>query len=499
MASADQVFDVAIIGGGINGSGVARDAAGRGLSVVLLEQGDLGGATSSASTKLIHGGLRYLEHYAFRLVHEALAEREVLLRAAPHLIRPMRFVLPHHPGLRPWWMVRTGLFLYDHLGGRKILPGTRVLDLRRDPAGAPLQPRFARAFEYSDCCTDDSRLVVLNARDAAARGASIRTRTRCTRASVASGFWVLALDNGTELRARVLVNAAGPWVSEILADVVGQPAPARIRMVKGSHIVVPRLFTHDRSYIFQNADGRICFAIPYESDFTLLGTTDEDYQGDPAEVAATEADERYLCEAVSDYFVTPVAPGSAVWRYAGVRPLLDDGASKAQDATRDYVLRLQQHEGAPLLSVFGGKLTTYRRLAESALRHLAPHFPGLRPAWTANAPLPGGDFPWDGLDALRRDLAAHYGFLPDATRNRLLRAYGTLAFDLLGETRGLSDLGQCFGADLYQREVEYLCRTEWVRTADDILWRRGKLGLRLSAAEAEELQRFVAELPALPA
>lgn len=499
MSSAGGMFDLAVIGGGVNGCGIARDAAGRGLSVLLLEQGALGGATSSASTKLIHGGLRYLEHYAFRLVHEALAEREVLLRAAPHLIRPMRFVLPHHPGLRPWWTIRAGLFLYDHLGGRKILPGTRVLDLRRDPAGAPLQPRFVRAFEYSDCCTDDSRLVVLNARDAAARGAAIHTRTRCVRASVADGLWVLRLDNGTELRARILVNAAGPWVSDVLADVVGQPAAARIRMVKGSHIVVPRLFAHDRSYIFQNADGRICFAIPYEADFTLIGTTDEDYHGDPAQVAATGADERYLCEAVSGYFATPVAPGSAIWRYSGVRPLLDDGASKAQDATRDYVLRLQQHEGVPLLSVFGGKLTTYRRLAESALAQLGPYLPGLRPAWTANVPLPGGDFPWDALHVLRRELGACYGFLPDATRDRFLRAYGTLAFDLLGDARSLGDLGEHFGADLYQREVEWLCRTEWARTADDILWRRSKLGLRLTAAEAGALRRHLAELPAIPA
>ncbi|HET8997121.1 MAG TPA: glycerol-3-phosphate dehydrogenase [Acetobacteraceae bacterium] len=499
MPAPDTVFDLAVIGGGINGTGIARDAAGRGLSVVLLEQGDLARATSSASTKLIHGGLRYLEHYAFRLVREALTEREVLLRAAPHLIHPMRFVLPHHPGLRPWWMIRTGLFLYDHLGGRRILPGTRTLDLRRDPAGAALQPRFSRAFEYSDCWADDSRLVVLNARDAAERGASILVRTRCTQARVADGLWSLTPDTGTALRARVLVNAAGPWVSQILSGVVHQNAPARIRMVKGSHIVVPRLFAHDRSYIFQNEDGRICFAIPYQGDFTLIGTTDEDYHGDPASVAATAGDERYLCEAVSGYLATPVPPDSVVWRYAGVRPLLDDGASKAQDATRDYVLRLQHHEGAPLLSVFGGKLTTYRRLAEAALTQLAPLFPGLRPAWTANAPLPGGDFPWDGLATLQRDLAERCPFLPEATRQRLLRAYGTLAFTLLSGVQSPDDLGRCFGAGLYQREVDWLVRTEWARTAEDVLWRRSKLGLRMTAAEIAALQGYLAEMPAVPA
>ncbi len=377
MADADRVFDLAVIGGGINGCGIARDAAGRGLSVLLLEQGDLAGATSSASTKLIHGGLRYLEHYAFRLVREALAEREVLLRAAPHIIQPLRFVLPHHPGLRPRWMIRAGLFLYDHLGGRDILPASRSLDLRRDPAGVPLQPRYTSGFEYSDCWADDARLVALNARDAAARGATIRTRTRCTEARVIDGLWHLTAQDGSTACARALVNATGPWVSQLLSGALGETAPTRIRMVKGSHIVVPRLFDHDRCYMFQNADGRICFAIPYQDDFTLIGTTDEDYTGDPAEAAISPAEEQYLCAAVSAYLRVPVDPAAICWRYAGVRPLRDDGSSKAQEATRDYVLEVQAPTGSPpLLSVFGGKLTTYRRLAEAALTRLTPIFSG---------------------------------------------------------------------------------------------------------------------------
>ncbi|MBN8873122.1 MAG: glycerol-3-phosphate dehydrogenase [Rhodospirillales bacterium] len=475
------VFDLAIIGGGINGAGIARDAAGRGLSVLLLEQADLAGATSSASTKLIHGGLRYLEHYEFRLVREALAEREVLLQAAPHIAWPLRFVLPHHAGLRPWWMVRTGLFLYDHLGGRRILPPTRVLDLRTDPAGAPLKPDFTRGFEYSDCWVDDARLVVLAARDAALRGADIRTRTACVGARVEDGAWSLTLGDGTQARARVLVNAAGPWVSQVLAEVVGANAPTRVRLVKGAHIVVPRLFAHDRCYIFQNADQRIVFAIPYQDDFTLIGTTDEEVEGDPRQVACTPADEAYLCAAVGTYLRTPVDPASIVWRYAGVRPLRDDGASKAQEATRDYVLELSGTP--PVLSVFGGKITTFRRLAESAMARLAPFFPGLKGAWTAGAPLPGGDFPWDGAPALQAELMRRHPFLPDKTARRLVRAYGTEAAEVLGDAQGWDDLGRWFGGGLTAREVDWLVRHEWARSAEDVLWRRSKLGLRLSAQE----------------
>jgi glycerol-3-phosphate dehydrogenase len=491
--SRDQPFDLAIIGGGVNGCGIARDAAGRGLSVLLVEQGDLAGCTSSASTKLIHGGLRYLEHYAFRLVHEALAEREVLLRAAPHIIRPLRFVLPHHAGLRPRWLIRTGLFLYDHLGGRKILPATRPVDLRTDPAGAPLRPEFTRGFEYSDCSVDDARLVVLNARDAAAHGADIRTRSRCTSARRLQGMWRLTLEGGATADARVLVNAAGPFVTRVLGDVVGEATPRRVRLVKGSHIVVPRLFTHDRAYILQNADGRVCFAIPYEGDFTLIGTTDEDFHGDAADVASTGEEERYLCDAVGNYLRQPIDPGDIVWRYAGVRPLLDDGASKAQEATRDYVLTLEAPEdGAPLLSVFGGKVTTYRRLSEAALAKLARFLPRMRPAWTATAALPGGDFPWDGVDQVRGELARRYPFLAEATHHRLVRAYGTLATDMLGDARGLAEMGRCFGASLTEREVDWLIRTEWARNADDVLWRRSKLGLRMTDVEVRAVADYMA-------
>jgi glycerol-3-phosphate dehydrogenase len=490
-SSKNRLFDLAIIGGGINGCGIARDAAGRGLSVLLVEQGDLAGGTSSASTKLIHGGLRYLEHYAFRLVRESLAEREVLLRAAPHLIRPMRFVLPHHAGLRPRWLIRLGLFLYDHLGGREILPGTRSVDLRTDAAGEPLRPEFTRGFEYSDCTADDARLVVLNARDAATRGADIRTRTRCVQARFTEGVWQLTLEGGGTATARVLVNAGGPYVTRVLHGVAGQQEPRRIRLVKGSHIVVRRLYAHGRSYIFQNADGRICFAIPYEQHFTLIGTTDQDYDGEPAAVASSAGEESYLCDAVSTYLRHPVTQGDIVWRYAGVRPLLDDGASKAQEATRDYVLTM----GEPaLLSVFGGKLTTYRRLAEAAMAMLTPLFPNMRGPWTAGAPLPGGNFAWDALEQVCDDLRRRYPFLPATTAYRLVRAYGTLAQEVLGDARDSTDMGRSFGADVTQREVDWLAGTEWARTAEDVLWRRSKLGLRISPDDAGALSDYLARL-----
>jgi glycerol-3-phosphate dehydrogenase len=493
-----EAFDLAVIGGGVNGTGIARDAAGRGLSVLLLEQGDLACGTSSASTKLIHGGLRYLEHYAFRLVRESLAEREVLLRAAPHIIRPLRFVLPHHAGLRPRWLIRLGLFLYDHLGGRRLLPPTRAVDLRRDPAGAPLRPEYARGFEYSDCWVDDARLVVLNAREAARRGADIRTRTRCTGARRTEGVWRLTTEGGAQACARVLVNAAGPYVSRLLTDVLGDAGTRHARLVKGSHIVVPRLYTHDRCYIFQNADGRVCFAIPYQDDFTLIGTTDEDFHGDPAEVSSTPGEEAYLCSAVSAYLRRPVDPAEIVWRYAGVRPLLDDGASRAQDATRDYVLELNAPAGVPpVLSVFGGKLTTYRRLAEAAMAKLARFFPDMRGDWTATATLPGGDFPWDQLQTVQDDLRRRYPFLPEVTARRLVRCYGTLANDMLGDAGVTADLGRCLGADLTEREVDWLVRTEWARSAEDILWRRTKLGLRVGATETAALAAHLAQMPAV--
>jgi glycerol-3-phosphate dehydrogenase len=492
----DTVFDLAVIGGGINGCGICRDAAGRGASVVLFEQNDLAGATSSASTKLIHGGLRYLEHYEFRLVREALIERERLWALAPHIIWPLRFVLPHHKGLRPAWLLRLGLFLYDHLGGRKKLPPTRTLDLGRDPAGAPLKDKAATAFEYSDCWVEDSRLVVLNAMDAEARGASIRTRTRVTSATREAGYWSVAFEGphgAGAVRARILVNAAGPWVGDVLNGVVRANTRASVRMVQGSHVVVPRLYDHDRCYIFQNSDGRIVFAIPYERDFTLIGTTDNDYRGDPAEAKASPGEIDYLCAAASEYFASPVTPDRVVWTYSGVRPLYDDGASKAQEATRDYVLTLDAAGGtAPLLSVFGGKITTYRRLAESAIERLEPHAGwARRPRWTVTGPLPGGDFPVEGFEALVEELAAPRPWLDRKTAARLARAYGTRARRILADAGCRDDLGRHFGADLFERELRYLMEAEYARTAADVLWRRSKLGLRLTPDEAAALDAFM--------
>jgi len=493
-----RAYDLAVIGGGVNGCGIARDAQGRGLSVFLAEMGDLAGATSSASTKLVHGGLRYLEFYEFRLVREALHEREVLLASAPHIIWPLRFVLPHHGGLRPWPVVRLGLFLYDHLGGRHILPPTRSIDLRRDPAGRPLKPEYARAFEYSDCWVDDARLVVLNARDAADRGAEVATRTRYVEARRDGGLWHLLLEDRRdgrrfEISARALVNAAGPWVSEVLSKVVGQNDPSPTRLVKGSHIVVERLFDHDRAYIFQNADGRICFAIPYERDFTLIGTTDEDFHDDPAEVAITAEETDYLLAAVSEYLATPVSRDSIRWTYAGVRPLYDDGASKAQEATRDYVLSLDAPAGeAPLLSVFGGKITTYRRLAEEALDLLAVTFPHMRGPWTANATLPGGDIEATLFREWESSKADRYPFLDPAVVWRLCRAYGTRVDRVLDAAASSDDLGVDFGAGLTQREVDYLVGSEWAETAEDILWRRSKLGLHISDDGRSALEAYLA-------
>ena len=487
-----DIIDLAIIGGGINGAGIARDAAGRGWSVLLAEQGDLAQATSSASTKLIHGGLRYLEYYEFRLVREALMEREVLWGIAPHIIWPLRFVLPVHAGLRPAWLLRTGLFLYDHIGGRKRLPATRSLDLTRDQAGTALKPEFRRGFEYSDCWVEDARLVVLNARDAANRGAEILTRTRVTAATREDGAWTVTLDSGRSVRAHALVNAAGPWVAEVLTGVMHANQSAKVRQVKGSHIVVPRLTGHDRCYIFQNADGRIFFAIPYERDYTLIGTTDLDYHDDPAAVAITPEEIAYLCAGVSAYFRTPVTPADVVWTYAGVRPLYDDGATAAQAATRDYVLTLDAPADQPAsLSVFGGKITTSRRLAEAALAKLALHLPvpkaGKPPGWTGTTALPGGDFPRDGYAALVTDLRTNHAFLPEDLARRLVRAYGTGAARLLDGATTLGDLGTQYGAGLTAAELAYLRREEFARTATDVVWRRSKLGLRLGAGEIERI------------
>ncbi len=503
-----HVYDLAIIGGGINGCGIARDAAGRGLSVFLCEMDDLAGGTSSRSTKLIHGGLRYLEHFDFRLVREALTEREVLWRIAPHIVRPLRFVLPHQTGLRPAWMLRIGLFLYDHLGGRQRLPGTRVLDLVTDSAGSPLKPgMFATGFEYSDCWVDDARLVVLNARDAADRGAAIRTRTRALAAARGAEAWQLTVANTTSGRketvdARVLVNAAGPWVGEVSAA-LGHSAPERVRLVQGSHIVVPKLFDHDRAYIFQNPDGRVVFAIPYEGDFTLIGTTDRDYAGDPAAVAATAEEIDYLCAAASAAFTNPVRPADVVWTYSGVRPLYDDGASDAKAASRDYVLEMDEEAGtAPLLSIIGGKITIYRHLAEAVLERLAAHLParqGLEAGWTGTTPLPGGEVEPDEIALLATRLRRSHPFLAEAHAARLVRAYGTLAQRVLGKAKSPADLGRQFGATLTEAEVRYLIEQEWARTAEDVVWRRSKLALRLSPAEIAALDAFMRAAVSVPA
>ncbi|QIB34140.1 glycerol-3-phosphate dehydrogenase [Ancylobacter pratisalsi] len=496
LKGTDPVYDIAIIGGGVNGCGIARDAAGRGASVVLFEQGDFASATSSASTKLIHGGLRYLEQYEFRLVREALTEREVLWKIAPHIIGPLRLVLPHQKGLRPAWLLRLGLFIYDHLGGRKLLPATRTLDLVRDPAGVPLREGYRRGFEYSDCWVDDSRLVILNALDAAERGADMRHGSRVVSARREPGFWRIEVEEGGArhlVHARVLVNAAGPWVHEVLAGVAGVNSPASVRLVQGSHIVVRKLYEHDRAYIFQNPDGRIIFAIPYHDDFTLIGTTDREWGRTPGKPSASEEEIAYLCTAASEYFRVPVTPGEVVWTYSGVRPLYDDGASKAQEATRDYVLELDDADGrVPVLSVFGGKITTYRRLAEHAMQKLAPYLASASTAsWTGKAPLPGGDFGVGDRARIEGQLRRAHSWLDDGLARRLVQSYGTRAMRILDEAQGPSDLGTVFGADLTEAEVRYLMREEWARTAEDVLWRRSKLGLHFSAEQTASLDAFM--------
>ena len=500
----DDVFDLVVIGGGINGCAVARDAAGRGLSVALCEMGDLASATSSISTKLIHGGLRYLEYYEFRLVRESLAEREIVWRLAPHLVEPLRFVLPHGPGLRPAWMLRLGLFLYDHLGARRLLPPTSVVDLAKDPIGAPLAPgRFRTGFEYSDCRVDDSRLVVATARDAAARGAVIATRTKVVGATRDADAWTLDLarPDGTALppiRARVVVDTAGPWVHGVARAVLGMDvgADAGVRLVQGSHLVVRRLWDHDRAFLFQNDDGRVVFAIPWLGDFTLIGTTDRDFRGDPTTAAADETEIDYLIAAVNRVLATPIGRADVVSTFSGVRPLWDDGASEAKAATRDYVMRLDAPAGrAPALAVYGGKLTTHRRLAEAVLARLAEVLPkrtGLPAGWTAGAPLPGGDFPHDGRAALAAELRAAHPWLEAAEADRLVATWGTESRDLLAGAAARTDMGPNFGAGLTAREVDRMMEIEWAETAEDVLWRRTRLGLRIDEVGAALLAAHMA-------
>jgi len=489
-------FDLAIIGGGVNGCGIARDATGRGARVVLFEQGDLAGATSSASTKLIHGGLRYLEQYEFRLVHEALAERTVLWRISPHLTHPLRFVLPHHAGLRPRWMLRLGLFIYDHLGGRGGLEGAESLDLTRDEVGKPLKSQYKRGFAYTDCQTDDARLVVSNAMDARARGADIRVRTRVQHAKRDGGLWRLTVEDEagavSTVTARALVNATGPWVNDTL-ELAAAGKPSGVRLVQGSHIVTKKLYDHDRAYIFQNADHRIVFAIPWQGEFTMIGTTDRDWTASPEKIEASPEEIAYLCKAVDEYFERSVTPDDVVWAWSGVRALADDGASEAREATRDYVLSLDAPAGeAALLSVYGGKITTYRRLAEAALKKLRPHLPAAsKPSWTGKAVLPGGDFPRDGIEAVIGQVLERHAFLKPDHARRLVRSYGTRAFAVLHGALGTNDLGEVFCADLTAREVDYLMDQEWALTAEDVLFRRSKLNLHASAADAARLEAYM--------
>lgn len=491
-----RTYDLVVVGGGVNGVGIARDAAGRGLAVLLLERHDLAGATSSASSKLIHGGLRYLEQSEFRLVRESLKEREVLLAAAPHIVRPLRFVLPIRAGMRPAWMLRTGLFLYDHIGERKRLPPTRTLRRGRDRALDSLREPITRAFEYSDCSVDDARLVVLNALDAHERGASIALGWGLTGARREPQRWRIDIESDggrrASVHARALVNAAGPWVEDVLCS-VGAPRRRTLRLVKGSHIVVPRLYDGDHAYTLQGADGRVVFAIPYDDELTLIGTTEVPYDTDPAlaRISAEEAD--YLCRVVGEYLRTAVTPSQVVWDYAGVRPLYDDGGVSASTVTRDYVFDLDApHDAAPVLSVFGGKLTTYRRLAEHALGELLPRLRVPETSWTRGATLPGGDIPDMDLEAFSVTQTRRFAFAPPRTIRRMCRAYGTRIERILGQARRSADLGEEIAPGLFEAELDYLRAREWARSADDVLWRRSKLGLTLDAAARQRVSQWLA-------
>lgn len=492
----EDPYDLAVIGGGINGVGIAADAAGRGLKVYLCEQHDLASHTSSASSKLIHGGLRYLEHREFRLVREALAEREVLLAKAPHIIKPLRFILPHRPHLRPAWMIRFGLFCYDHLGRRRTLPGSRALRLGAD---SPLRPDMTRGFEYADCWVDDARLVVLNAMAARERGARLDTRTRCLSAQVRDGLWYLELQrvdgSRSVVRARALVNACGPWVADFLRDGLQRQPRHGVRLVQGSHIVVPRLYPGEQAYILQNEDRRIVFVIPWLERFSLIGTTDREHHGDPEQVRISEQETEYLLDVVNRHFRQPVERDDILHSFSGVRPLLDDESGDPSAVTRDYFLELHgAADQAPLLSVFGGKLTTYRRLAESALELLKPWLRDMGPRWTAGAPLPGGEEMSDP-QRLAAQLLDQAPWLPTDLARRWAVSYGSRSWRLLGGAKGLSDLGEHFGADLYAREVDYLRREEWAQTAEDILWRRSKLGLFLDPEQHAGLEAYLQREP----
>ena len=487
------MIDLLVIGGGVNGAGIARDAAGRGLSVLLVEKDDLASATSSASSKLIHGGLRYLEQYEFRLVAEALAEREVLLATARHLVWPARFVMPHMPELRPRWMIRAGLFLYDHLTRRASLAGSKAVRLDRSPLNSGLKPELKHGFEYSDCRVDDARLVLANAMSARELGAEVRVRTECIRASRENGAWRASFSDGSEVVARAIVNAAGPWVKRTLNERLARPSDEAVRLVKGSHIVLPQLYEGTHAFILQNDDRRVVFMIPYEGRFTLVGTTDVAID-EPAHPSAGQDEVEYLCRAVNRYLATPARPEQVLWRYSGVRPLYDDGKSDPSAITRDYTLLVDDEAGrAPVLSVYGGKITTYRRLAEHVLEKLQPYFPGCKGAWTSRAALPGSDFGPGGRPATQQALAARYPRIPGALMRALFRRHGAKTAEVLRDAKDLADLGEDFGANLTEREVAYFVEHEWARTADDVLWRRTKSGLHMSEAQRARLAQRMGE------
>ena len=493
MSKTGQIYDVLVVGGGINGTGIAADCAGRGLKVLLCEQQDLASATSSNSSKLIHGGLRYLEHYEFRLVKEALAEREVLLKNAPHIMWPMIFRLPHQPHLRPAWLIRTGLFLYDHLAKRVTLPASRGI---RFGADSPLQSHIKKGFEYADGWVDDSRLVVSNALAAAEHGATIATRTRCIQARRQQDHWLVTLQPAQQaayqIKTRAIVNAGGPWVAKLFDEALEDKSPQNVRLVKGSHIVVPRLHTQPHAYMLQNQDQRIVFVIPFEDNFTLIGTTDVEYQGDPGKVQISSEEISYLLDISNHYFNQQLKPSDIVSSFSGVRPLLDDESASAQTVTRDYKLELSTQQGSlPLLSVFGGKITTYRKLAEAATDKLAEFFPQAAGSWTATKPLPGGDFV--DVATLSRELQTLYPWLPEVLRKRYLRSYGSRSHLILQQAASMADLGHDFGHGLFAAEVNYLITQEWAHTAEDILWRRSKLGLYFSAEQTAGLADFIAQ------
>lgn len=490
-----QIFDLLIVGGGINGTAIARDAAGRGLSVLLCERDDLAAHTSSSSTKLIHGGLRYLEYYEFRLVREALIEREVLLRSAPHIIWPMRFVLPYDEGLRPAWMLRLGLFLYDSLGGRKKLPGTKTRDLTKPPHVGVLEPRLTKGFEYSDCWVEDARLVVLNAIDASHKGADIRTRSKVQNIRIEDGVYLADIDRPGDVsetvQAKAVINSAGPWVDEVLFSLKRKSNETSVRLVKGSHIVTRRLFEGDHAYIFQNKDDRIIFAIPYEEDYTLIGTTDVPYSHDegPVKISSEEID--YLCAAASEYFEHNIRPDDVAWTYSGVRPLYDDKSANASAVTRDYVLDIEEfEEGAPFMSIYGGKITTSRKLAEHALEKLEPFFNKVKSSWTDKACLPGGDIPDANFDDYFEKLSHRYDWMPAGMLRRLARSYGTRIDMIVGNSSSLKDMGLMFGETLTESEVNYLVNHEWARAPRDILWRRSKIGVHMSATEITQFESW---------